>query len=232
MNGNRYYGKVCIKHPDQEGLRKTSTGQCVECGKDALRAWRAKNKEQMKVIAKTLRQSKKVIVAEHYGGRCEMCGIDDPEVMTVDHIWDDGAKHREEVPASSINQWLISNDFPPGFRLLCFNCNHKVHQAYREAGVPPMSLGTIQREISKWANLNFPNRDAVSVRNKLSQEIEEWARNPDDASEFADVMILILDWAQLKGVNVQDAINRKMGINVTRNWVFDPTGRTWQHEIA
>jgi len=180
-------------------------------------------------MAKSLRQSKKAIIADHYGGRCEMCGIDDPEVMTVDHIWDDGAEHRKEVPATGINHWLISNNFPPGFRLLCFNCNHKVHQAFNESGSPPISLGTLQREVCKWADANFPTRDAVSVYNKLKQELEEWAENPDDASEFADVMILILDWAQLKGVDMQEAINRKMGININRQWVFDPTNRTWQH---
>lgn len=92
-----------------------------------------------------------------------------------------------------------------------------------------MSLSTIQREISGWADANFPGRDAMSVYNKLGQELEEWSKAPDDASEFADVMILVLDWAYLKGVNMQEAINKKMGVNLKRQWIFDSLTKTWQH---
>lgn len=177
---------------------------------------------------KVSRAKNKARVIDHYGGRCELCGINDPEVMTVDHLWGNGHDHRKEV-GTRIHAWLIRNNFPPGFRLLCFNCNYKAHQARVQSDVIPLSLGTLQREISKWADINFPGRDAISVHNKLKQEMEEWAKNPDDAEEFADVMILVLDWMQLKGINAQAAINAKMGVNIKRNWVFDSTNRTWQH---
>lgn len=185
--------------------------------------------ERISAQQKATREKHKRAVFEHYGGHCELCGISDIEVMTVDHLWGDGHEHRKSI-GTRIHRWLIANEFPPGFRILCFNCNYKAHQARVQADTIPLSLGTIQREISKWANINFPGRDATSVHNKLIQEMEEWAKDPDDAEEFADVMILVLDWMQLKGVNAQEAINNKMKINVKRNWIFDSTDRTWQHE--
>jgi NTP pyrophosphatase (non-canonical NTP hydrolase) len=196
---------------------------------EIVKNWRDKNKAKMSEDRKRWHSDKKSAVIGHYGGKCELCGLADNEVMTVDHIWGDGAEHRKVVPASQIYSWLIKNDFPPGFRLLCFNCNHKAYQARKNSGSPPMSLYTIQREICNWASLNFPERNAESVSNKLMEELAEWAENPEDASEFADVMILLLDWAHLKGVDMQRAINLKMGVNVDRNWVFDAANRTWQH---
>jgi hypothetical protein len=223
-------GHICPKHPELNGLR-TNGGLCDGCKKIQIAKWRENNKSRISEAAKTLRQERRALFIQHYGGCCELCGLVDDEVMTIDHIWDNGAEHRKEVPANRTLEWLIKNNFPPGFRMLCFNCNHKAHQVVKEGHPPPMSLYTIQREITKWADINFPNRDAVGVRNKLKEELDEWAAAPDDAAELADVMILLLDWCHLKGVDAQAAINEKMGINVTRQWVFDSSTRTWNHEI-
>lgn len=64
-------------------------------------------------------------VIQEYGGQCECCKETEPFFMEVDHVYDDGYRHRLVQPGSSdINQWLITNAFPKvGFRLLCANCN-------------------------------------------------------------------------------------------------------------
>lgn len=207
-------------------------GQKVKEGpltKEATQRWRAKNRDHLNTWTRLDRAEKKKRVLDHYGGRCELCDLKDDEVMTIDHIWDDGAEHRKIVPASQILHWLIKNNFPPGFRILCFNCNHKAHQACKEGKTVPISLRTLQREISTWASQQFPERDATSVWNKLGDELREWGDNPDDAAELADCIILILDWCHLKGVDMQLAVNRKMGVNINRQWIFDKTHRTWSH---
>lgn len=192
--------------------------------------YRERNRDEIRSKSREYRQATRNTVLDYYGGVCELCGTNDREVLTVDHIWDDGAAHRKQVQASAIFTWLIKNQFPPGFRILCFNCNHKAHQVCKSTGNPPLALRTLQREISKWADNNFPGRDHVSVKNKLDKEIAEWAKDPENADEFADVMILILDWAHLMGVDMQAAVNTKMKINLTRNWIFNPADRTWQHK--
>ncbi len=59
----------------------------------------------------------------HYGNgqaRCVLCGYSDLRALTIDHINGDGAKHRRIV--TDMYTWLTRNNFPPGFRTLCFNC--------------------------------------------------------------------------------------------------------------
>lgn len=64
-------------------------------------------------------------VLTHYGGKCECCGEDEPLFLTVDHINGGGKKHRQEIGGGGfyLHRWLIKNNFPEGFRILCFNCN-------------------------------------------------------------------------------------------------------------
>jgi len=80
-------------------------------------------------IAKTsYRQRKrfdrKLQVLSHYGSKCQCCGEDNPDLLTIDHVNGGGNKHRRSIGESSgIHRWLVKNNFPDGFRLLCFNCN-------------------------------------------------------------------------------------------------------------
>jgi hypothetical protein len=51
--------------------------------------------------------------------------------LVVDHINDNGLEHRNSIgqgirkigSGSVIIAWLIKNNFPEGFQLLCANCN-------------------------------------------------------------------------------------------------------------
>ena len=47
--------------------------------------------------------------------------------MSIDHINNDGYKHRELTNignGSTTYFWLIKNNFPDDFQILCMNCNH------------------------------------------------------------------------------------------------------------
>lgn len=66
-----------------------------------------------------------------YGGfKCVCCGETEPMFLTLDHINGGGTKHREELrngqPAAG-GSWLYRElrraGFPPGYQVLCFNCN-------------------------------------------------------------------------------------------------------------
>ena len=64
-----------------------------------------------------------------YGGyRCSCCGETEPKFLQLDHIHNDGYKHRRLVSKSqkcglSIYQDLIKRGFPPIIQVLCANCN-------------------------------------------------------------------------------------------------------------
>lgn len=62
-------------------------------------------------------------VFQHYGGnppRCACCGETIPEFLSVDHIHGtDDSRNRSH----RLYVWLFHKNFPPGFQILCHNCN-------------------------------------------------------------------------------------------------------------
>lgn len=68
-----------------------------------------------------------------YGGYiCACCGEAEPLFLQIDHVNNDGADHRRELGYDGNGKggstrtmfWLKANGFPPGFQILCANCNH------------------------------------------------------------------------------------------------------------
>ena len=78
------------------------------------------------------RQQIKLAVFEKYGGaRCACCAEERLEFLSIDHINGGGAKHREQITGdrrngSNLYFWLRTQGFPPGFRVLCMNCNFAI----------------------------------------------------------------------------------------------------------
>ncbi len=71
------------------------------------------------------RENKKTVI-DRYGGKCVCCGETYLEFLTIDHINGNGCRDRLKNGGgggSKTYKWLIKNNFPPGFRTLCFNCN-------------------------------------------------------------------------------------------------------------
>ena len=62
---------------------------------------------------------------EAYGGyKCACCGETEPLFLTIDHVNNDGNKHRKEVKGTTgLLTWLKKNNYPKGFQVLCMNCN-------------------------------------------------------------------------------------------------------------
>ena len=62
-------------------------------------------------------------------GTCEWCGQGDQDVLTLDHINNDGAKHRREAglqrSGNSLYRWVVKHDYPTIFQVLCASCNLK-----------------------------------------------------------------------------------------------------------
>lgn len=71
----------------------------------------------------------KALVIQHYGGRCVCCGEDIIEFLSIDHIGQDGSlqKRRHGIKGGTeFYCWIIKNNFPEGFRVLCYNCNKAI----------------------------------------------------------------------------------------------------------
>ena len=55
--------------------------------------------------------------------KCVCCDELELRFLTVDHVNNDGARHRKVIGKRDINTWLVNHNFPTGFQILCWNCN-------------------------------------------------------------------------------------------------------------
>ena len=77
-----------------------------------------------------LRWKNKIKVIEAYGGCCSACGENDPLVLNVDHIKNDGKHHvgstGRRVTGNCLYSHIIRENFPTHrFQILCANCNQR-----------------------------------------------------------------------------------------------------------
>jgi hypothetical protein len=60
----------------------------------------------------------------HYGGECACCKENRYEFLALDHTDGGGNQHRKTLGSGGgMHRWLVRNNFPDGFRVLCHNCN-------------------------------------------------------------------------------------------------------------
>ncbi len=112
--------KKCGKPKSRDEFYKRANGRiyykvCKEC-------WSATCSERSKVRHHSLRLE----ALEHYGNghpQCACCGEDRMEFLAIDHIYGGGGQHRKKEGIHHLVRWLKKNGYPPGFRVLCHNCN-------------------------------------------------------------------------------------------------------------
>jgi len=106
------YQKIYRKnHPDKE--------------REKCKRWRLNHPDY--------KQKLRLKVLIHYSGtpphcQCPKCNEREIKFLTIDHINNNGAEHRKTLNLKSrssgdIYHWLIKNNFPEGFQVLCYNCN-------------------------------------------------------------------------------------------------------------
>jgi len=84
------------------------------------------NRDEYNQRSKEQHRKYRGLVLEYYGSICACCGEAQKEFLSIDHINGGGYKHRKEVGAlggSGFYRWLINNNYPEGYRVLCHNCN-------------------------------------------------------------------------------------------------------------
>ena len=119
------YRELCVDHYKE--YRK----QWREKHKIRLQEWH-KNNDKRRAEWQGWKQHERLadvkwLVFTFYGGNpptCACCGESAIEFLCMDHINGGGEKHRKEVGAGvKLYRWLIKNNYPEGFRVLCHNCN-------------------------------------------------------------------------------------------------------------
>lgn len=103
-----------------------SKGLCILCHKRPAVAGKV-NCVECRAYLKTYDDQRKLDALDAYGGRfCSCCGETNIKFLTIDHINNDGAEHRRSNKnrgGNSFYRWLKTHDYPPGYQVLCWNCN-------------------------------------------------------------------------------------------------------------
>lgn len=100
------------------------------------REYRRRNLEKALAQHRETRKRTKMAAFDAYGGAlCGCCGEAEYTMLTIDHIHEDGAEHRNEINGGkgrhssvAIYVWLRKEGYPPGFQVLCYNCNISKHR--------------------------------------------------------------------------------------------------------
>lgn len=123
-------------------LKKKNSTICKKCHLDKNREWRKKNREKSNEYGrmnykknksafhervKKHRKKIRIEILSEYGGKCIKCGINDLDVLDIDHIYNDGAEDRKKnLFAYNLYRELKKQGYPKDrHQILCKNCNWK-----------------------------------------------------------------------------------------------------------
>lgn len=107
--------------------KRSRGGRCKRCGGETEPGKKSCELCLAKARAYNARVRDEVFAA--YGGyrcSCPGCTETTPEFLQIDHINDDGAEHRRLINRrkGGMYHWLRKHGYPPGFQVLCANCNY------------------------------------------------------------------------------------------------------------
>lgn len=91
--------------------------------------WHLKNRDLILEKQKEYRLKIKLEVFSHYCNgeiKCQCCSEKIIEFLSIDHVDGGGTKHRKQIGRGNLYRWLINNNFPNNYRVLCHNCNQAI----------------------------------------------------------------------------------------------------------
>ncbi len=109
--------------------KRKGTGRCAGCSNTediGKMTYCSLCKEKRSRRAQKRNQRLKQVVIGHYGNKCAWagCGITDLDMLSIDHLEDDGAREKEVYRSAGFNfyRYVVKNEFPEGkYQVLCFN---------------------------------------------------------------------------------------------------------------
>ena len=119
-----YQQRWRLKHSEKN---QQSHQKYRDNNKEKIRNYQQNNRSKFRKSNKKHNHRNRQIVLEHYGGKppkCANCGCSVIDCLDIDHINNNGAEERERHGSGTrFVKWLIGNGFPPGYQILCRNCN-------------------------------------------------------------------------------------------------------------
>jgi hypothetical protein len=131
-NGLKRRCKLCESEYQKQHRKKNKKAYASRS-----KRWRETHAEQRTATARAYREKMRTEAFQAYSPgeikcSCHGCDSKEPKFLGIDHINGGGRKHREEIRKSKrggglgIYSWLRQQGYPPGYRVLCHNCNMAV----------------------------------------------------------------------------------------------------------
>lgn len=115
-NPDKYTCEKCLNKVKESAARKRSTPEGVQEDKD--RGMKARKEVRLQAILA-------------YGGFCSCCGESEMDFLALDHVNNDGTFDRDSKGrrkgGEKIYRKLRRENYPPGYQILCSNCNWSKH---------------------------------------------------------------------------------------------------------
>lgn len=107
--------------------RQSFDSHCRKCKREIHDRWAEQNRQYLRNRAEAIRRKNRLTALQHYSNgdpACVCCGEQRLPFLALDHIEGGGNKHRKEVGrGGTFFVWLARAGYPPGYRVLCHNCN-------------------------------------------------------------------------------------------------------------
>lgn len=126
----------------------------------ASRRYNDSHKIERRATRKKYRENLKRQAFQHYGGAiCICCRETHIEFLSIDHIYGGGTAHRRGISYGDFYLWLKNHNYPPGYRVLCMNCNSSLgYSGY----CPHGNLKDSPKPLSQ-INLGSPSQDSLNT---------------------------------------------------------------------
>jgi hypothetical protein len=104
--------------------------------REQAQAYKAAHRERSNRLRREWARRLRLTALRAYGATCVCCGETEIGFLTIDHINGGGTKHRNQLGrgVATFHLWLRRNGYPPGFQVLCYNCN--CARAFNPGGCP------------------------------------------------------------------------------------------------
>lgn len=99
-------------------------GTCKKCRNAKNTLWVKANRGRVNANYRALRVEALRQYSSTPEPSCVCCGEHTLQFLTFEHINGGGSRHRRETGGGGFISWLRKNGYPPGFEVLCMNCNH------------------------------------------------------------------------------------------------------------
>jgi hypothetical protein len=143
-----------------QSYRRKRMHLCITCARAQTKAFQKSHPDEVRRYARKYRRKRhikdRLSVMLHYGGSPPHCAnpfgqhvepYTDDRALSIDHIEGGGHRHKKLLRRVDLYRWLVENNFPSGFQVLCMNCQFikmKVRgekPKFVERALPPQERG-------------------------------------------------------------------------------------------